>query len=127
MTSECQKCDNRPNEQPREYRDFQIFQSIAGLGGLANLEFGKNLSCPLLCQNTIDSQEHLLSCPGIKKHLSIKQLEVLNNVRCEHIFGDPVEQVGAAKAFQLVLKVRDRLLDVNRRPAYHGNSSGPNY
>ena len=35
------------------------------------------------------------------------------------------EQLGAAKAFQLVLKVQDRLLDVNRRSAYHGSSSGP--
>ena len=41
-------------------------------------------------------------------------------VKYEHIFGDPTEQLGAAKVFQLVLKVRDRLLDVNRvnrRPA----------
>ena len=87
--------------------------------------YKENLSCPFLCESTIDSQEHLLTCPGIKKHLSIEQLEVLNDVRYEHIFGDPVEQLSAAKAFQLFLKVQDRLLDENHRPAYHGNNSGP--
>ena len=57
--------------------------------------------------------------------MSIDQLKVLNDVKYEHIFGDPVEQLGAAKAFQLVVKERDMLLDENRRPAYHGNNSGP--
>ena len=84
-----------------------------------------NLSCQLFCENSIDSQEHILICPGIKKHLSIKQLEVLNEVRYEHIFGDPLEQLGAAKAFQLILKIQSRLLDEIRRPAHHGSNSGP--
>jgi hypothetical protein len=87
--------------------------------------YKNNLSCPFLCENTIDSQEHLLICPGIKKHLSIAQLELLNKVRYEQLFGNPMDQFDAAKAFQIVLKVRDRLLDKTLRPAYHGSSSGP--
>ena len=87
--------------------------------------FKNNLSSTFLCENTIDSQEHLLICPGIKKHLSITQLEVLNKVRYGKLFGNHMYQFDVAKVFQMVLKVQDRLLDETRRPVYHLNSSGP--
>ena len=53
------------------------------------------------------------------------ELELLAKTKYEHLFGDPIDQLGAANAFQLVLRVRERLLDKILRPAYHGNSSGP--
>ena len=87
--------------------------------------YKEDLFCPLSCENTLYAQEHLLFCIGIKKHLSIKQLELLAKTQYEHLFGDLIDQLGAANAFQLVLGVRERLLDEIRRPAYHGNSSGP--
>ena len=88
-------------------------------------QFKDNLLCPFSCENTIDSQEHLLVCPGLKKHLSADQVIMQENIRYDHIYGDPSEQYEAVKVFHTILRVRDRLLDKTRRPAYHGNNCGP--
>ena len=100
-------------------------KSVKNIKDNFHRKYKENLFCPFSCENIIDSQEHLLVCPGIKKHLNIEHLEVLNRVRYEHLFGEPLEQYEAVKAFHTILKVRDRLLDKTRRPAYHGNNSGP--
>jgi hypothetical protein len=88
-------------------------------------QYKENLFCQLSCENTIDSQEHLLVCPTIKEHLSADQVVSQDKIRYEHLFGDPSEQYEAVIVFQTILKVRDRLLDKARMPAYHGNNSGP--
>ena len=100
-------------------------KSVKNIKDNFHRKYKENLFCPFSCENIIDSQEHLLVCPGIKKHLNIEHLEVMNRVRYEHLFGEPLEQYEAVKAFHTILKVRDRLLDKTRRPAYHGNNSGP--
>ena len=63
----------------------------------------RKLFGPFLCEYTIDSQEHLLVCPGLKKHLSADQVGMQENIRFEHLFGDPSEQSKAVKVFHTIL------------------------
>ena len=57
--------------------------------------------------------------------MSPGQIVLQEKVSYAHIHGEPSEQYEAVKVFQTILKVQDRLLDKTRRPAYHGNNSGP--
>ena len=75
----------------------------------------------------LDSQEHLLVCLRLKQYLGDDQKLLLLGVKYEHLFGTPEEQLNAVRMFQVLLKIRHRLLDDDQRPAYHGNSSGPSY
>ena len=87
--------------------------------------FNGDNACPLKCPNEIDSQEHMLVCDGIISHLNINQKENLDNVKYEHIFGNNNEKLKITQVFQVLLKIRERLLERDQGPACLGNSTGP--
>ena len=90
-------------------------------------QYKGEILCPFLCITEIDSQEHLLSCQPVLKHLSDEQRGMLVEVKYEHLFGTTLEQLKVTQMFHILLKIRHRLLDDDQRPAYHGNNSGPSY
>ena len=61
------------------------------------------------------------------KHLGDEQKLMLEGVKYEHLFGTTLEQLKATQMFQILIKIRQRLLDKDQQPAYHGNNSGPSY
>ena len=61
-------------------------RSVKNIKDNVHKHYTEDLFCPLSCENTLDTQEHLLACIGMKKHLSIKQLELLANTQYEHLF-----------------------------------------
>ena len=85
------------------------------------------LLCNFLSIIEIDSQEHLLLCQPVLKHLSDEQRGMLVEVKYEHLIGNTLEQLMVTQMFHILLKIRHRLLDDDQRPAYHGNNSGPSY
>ena len=87
--------------------------------------FNGDNACALKCPNKIDSQEHMLVCDGIIPHLNINQKENLDHVKYEHIFGNNDEQLKITQVFQVLLKIRERLLERDQGPACLGNSTGP--
>ena len=86
------------------YRTAPATPGLSNIGDNFHRQYKENIFCPLSCENTIDSQEHLLVCIGIKKHMSIEHLELMVKTKYEHIFGDPTDQFEAAEDFQLVLR-----------------------
>ena len=61
-------------------------------------------------------------------HLSDKQKNELVEVKYQDIFiGSTDEQLRVTKLFQVLLRKRERLLEKDQGPAYHGNNSGPIY
>ena len=124
-------------EGPQEYLCHKLFsnrlssllfnlrcRSVKGIKDNFHRQYQDNLFCPFSCLRSIDSQEHLLICPYLKKHLNHEQISLLEGVKYEHIFGSIDEQHSAALGFSIILRIRDRLLG-NQRPAYHGNNCGP--
>ena len=87
--------------------------------------FNGDNACPLKCPNTIDSQEHMLVCDAIISHLNITQKENLDHIKYEHIFGNINEQLKITQVFQVLLKIRERLLERDQGPACLGNNTGP--
>ena len=100
-------------------------RSVRSIKDNFHRQFQGNLSCPFLCPGEIDTQENLLVCVAIKKHLKNEQISLLNEVQYKDIFGSIPEQYNAARIFDIILKVRHRLLEKDQRPAHHGNNSGP--
>ena len=84
-----------------------------------------NTQCQFKCLNKEDSQEHMLSCHKLIRHLEPQHKETLRNVKYGDLFGNPTKQLGITQMFRILLKTRERLLGKNQEPAYHGNSCGP--
>ena len=56
---------------------------------------------------------------------TFEQISLMNEVQYKDIFGSIPEQYNAARKFDIILKVRHRILEKDQRPAHHGNNSGP--
>ena len=87
--------------------------------------YNDEVECRLKCQNKIDSQQHTLECHVIITHLRSNQKEFLKQVKYEHLFGKPKDQLKIAKMFIIILRTRERLLERNQEHAHHGNNSAP--
>ena len=87
--------------------------------------YNDEVQCRLKCQNKKYSQQHILKCHAIITHLSSNQKELLKQVKYEHLFGNPKDQLKITKMFKILLRTRERLLERDQEPAHHGNNSGP--
>ena len=85
--------------------------------------YGQEPSCRL-CMKFQDSQEHALVCEVIKKELTQKELENLNQTEYSHLFGNIEEQHDITKMFQIIISTRERLLTTPEGLPGHYNS-GP--
>lgn len=123
---------------PQEYLSGNLFnnrlssllfnlrcQSVKGVKANFNNLYEGNTQCQFKCLNKEDSQEHMLTCHELIRHLDPQQKETLRNVEYGDLFGNPTKQLGITQMFRILLKTRERLLGKNHEPAYHGNSSGP--
>ena len=99
-------------------------KSVKGVKDNFHTQFQDNLSCPFQCYNESDTQQHLLLCQGLIPSLTVNQKDLLKLVKYSDIFGSIEEQVNVVGIFQVLLKIRKRLLD-NQEPAYPGNNAGP--
>ena len=75
-------------------------------------------SCPL-CELVPDTQEHALECKTIKEYMTRNELEELQSVRYEHLFGSTEEQAALSAVYINILSIRDRLLE--EEPADQGD------
>ena len=124
--------------EPQEYLHSRIFtnrlssllfnlrcRSVKSIKDNFHRKYQGDLLCPLLCPSEIDSQEHILACSTIKKHLKSDQILLLDGVKYQHIFVSISEQYNATTIFIIILKIQHRLLEKDQEPAYHGSNSGP--
>ena len=75
-------------------------------------------SCPL-CEIVPDTQEHALQCQSIKAYMTKKELEELQSVRYEHLFGSTKDQAKLSTVYINILGIRERLLE--EEPADQGD------
>ena len=66
-------------------------------------KYGDNLQCSL-CENHIEDQENLLTCPEIISEVKTSEIEYRD------IYGNLDKQIAAIKVWKNVLKVRNRKL-----------------
>ena len=99
-------------------------QTVKNIKNNFHKQFENNLGCPFKCFGEIDSQENLLSCKRLRKELNSQQENKLNSVSYNQIFGNVQEQQETGKVFQMMLKIRDRLLRKDQEPAHLGNYTG---
>ena len=99
-------------------------QSIRGIKDNFHNQYKEDLSCPLQCLNSSDTQEHVLFCQGLIPHLTEDQKLKLATVRYQDIFGTLDQQINIVGIYLTLLRIRERLLDT-QGPAYPGNSAGP--
>ena len=102
-------------------------QSIRNIENNFHTFYNNKIDCPFKCLEQVDSQEHILKCDTLVTHLSDRQKNELVEFKYQDIFGSTDEQLRAKKLFQLMLRKRERLLEKDQGPAYHGNNSGPIY
>ena len=100
-------------------------QSVKGIRNNFHNFYNENINCPFKCQNSYDTQAHVLSCPKLIEHLSQDHKNDLNSVQYSDIFGSLLDQSKVIISFQQLMRVRERLLEESQEPACHGNSSGP--
>ena len=87
-------------------------------------QYMNNLGCIFNCVGEIDSQENILTCQRLRQELSTEQLNQLNLVSYSQIFGSVLDQQKISKVFQMLFKIRDRLLRKDQEPAHLGNNTG---
>ena len=86
----------------------------------ANMDF-------FIFKSANDTQEHGLTCPELRKHLSEDHRQTLVSVQYSDIFGSLNKQIIINQVFQNIIKTQQRLREkMKHEQAYHGpNSSGP--
>ena len=86
--------------------------------------FSGNLKCKLNFPDldTIDCQEHLLSCQSLTARLSSEQKDKLKGLKYSNIFGSTEEQIQIVWIFARLLEIREELLE--SLPV--GQNIGPN-
>ena len=87
-------------------------------------QYMNNLGCIFNCVGEIDSQENILTFQRLRQELSTEQLNQLNLVSYSQIFGSVLDQQKISKVFQMLFKIRDRLLRKDQEPAHLGNNTG---
>ena len=100
-------------------------QSVNGVRGNFSNLFEDNTQCQFNCFDKEDSQEHLLECHELEKHLDQRHKSLLSEVVYSDLFGSTTKQLKITRMFWILLRVRERLLGKNQQPACHANSSGP--
>ena len=100
-------------------------QSVNGVRGNFSNLFKDNTQCQFNCFDKEDSQEHMLECHELEKHLDQRHKALLSEVVYSDLFGSTTKQLKITQMFRILLRVRERLLGKNQQPACHGNSSGP--
>ena len=85
--------------------------------------FKGNMSCKLNCQEseTIDCQEHILSCKKLISSLSIEQQATLKEVIYLDIFGCTEKQQKIVNLYVRLLEIREEILE----SLPMGNDIGP--
>ena len=64
-----------------------------------------NLSC-LMCNTEIDSQEHIIKCKELKKHMDTN-----HTIRYDQLYGSLEEQIEVTKLYSSLLEVREQILE----------------
>ena len=83
------------------------------------------LVCPI-CKSEPGTQEHALKCFAMKKHMQISELEALQAVDYNYIFGDIEAQSKVTQVFESVIILREKLCQVKKQNvAYRGSNSVP--
>ena len=86
-------------------------------------------NCPVcpICQSEPGTQEHALKCFVMKKHMKISELEALQAVDYNYIFGDIEAQSKVTQVFESVIILREKLCQEKlQNVAYTGSNSGKN-
>ena len=66
-------------------------------------QYAGDLKCPM-CKSEIDSQEHLIQCTELKKHMKFS-----HNIAYDQIYGNLDEQISVTILYSSLLEVRERL------------------
>ena len=101
------------------------YQSVRGLRKNFHKFYSSDTSCPCQYEKEHDTQQHVLNCKELIKHISTDHKKTNNTVQYNHIYGTPEEQISVAKLFQVMMTTRERLLEEYLEPASQGNNSGP--
>ena len=81
-------------------------QSVSGVKDNFHQQFRNNLMCEL-CAKYVDSQEHLVQCHELRKHIKWDH----ETVKLDHIYGSLQQHIEVTKLIYSLLEVRDRLLE----------------
>ena len=65
----------------------------------------------LKCKNEDKTQEHILNCHELKKHLTQLQTDLVSEVQNSDITADSSKQLKVTKVFKTLLRIQERLLE----------------
>ena len=99
-------------------------QSVKDVKANFNNLYEANTQCHFNCLNQEDSQEHMLNCHELTKHLEPDHLDLLKNIEYNDLLGSTTKPLRITQMYLILLKTRERLLGKNQEPACHGNSNG---
>ena len=88
-----------------------------------NSIYGKTHMCK--CGKPIDTQSHALACEFLKRELTQNELDILNNVKYNDIYGIVKQQYSITKIFQRILQIRDTSFSYDTSlPGLHNSGPG---
>ena len=99
--------------------------TVKGIRDNFHKQFRGQIKCPFKCPHEKDTQQHVLSCNYLVKHLSDSNKLLLQNIKYTDLFGTVEEQYNITSIFLILLRIRTRLLDTDQGPACEGNNSRP--
>ena len=94
----------------------------------SNFDSHSKSNCPVcpLCKSAADTQEHALKCFVLKKHMNSSEIEALQAVEYNYIFGNIEGQFKVTQVFQAIINLRERLRQGKmQNVAYPFSNSGP--
>ena len=84
--------------------------------------------CPLCSKSTHiheDTQSHALVCNALTHSITNSQLQQLNSVSYNDLFGDTEAQYKITSVFEFIIEIRELLRTPSHQPAYPDTSTGP--
>ena len=76
--------------------------------------YKQDLACPLKCEESQDSQEHLLLCKPVLAALSDNQKSAAEELNYNKIYGNLEEQKEAVTIFLGLVNTREKLLEATK-------------
>ena len=76
-----------------------------------------------ICQNYEDTQENALFCSELKTYMSLKNIQLPEDVLYSDLFGNVHDQLRITEAFQVIINAREKLQPTPR--GLPGHHSGP--
>ena len=90
---------------------------------LSNFSSSTQLIPCKICRNYEDTQEHALLCDSLKVYLSLKNIQLPEDINYSDLFGSVYEQLRIVEVYQVIIDAREKLQETPR--GLPGHCSGP--